>query len=278
MATVTRRIKEIKQPKGGYVKPSEFDIITFDDNLILNDSENVHGSIIGMVVDYLTRFLIGGDAWAAFRISLKGAKVAERFGIKGAIDVAVKFLNNIIGVDDKSIINACKLVTFDVWYRNVASAKTAKGYKETNPDKGTIENIKILIERSVRFFDKYGPIIKDGFTFEPDCDSMDEYIENAEFKKGNYGGYTATVDKGDGDFLTDDTLWDFKVSRAKPTNKHTLQLLMYWIMGQHSGQYIFKDITKLGIYNPRFNAAYLIEVKNISEDVIKAVENDVICY
>lgn len=75
----------------------------------------------------------------------------------------------------------------------------------------------------------------------------------------------ATVDKGDGDFLTDDTLWDFKVSRAKPTNKHTLQLLMYWIMGQHSGQYIFKDITKLGIYNPRFNAAYLIEVKKFQK-------------
>ena len=89
-----------------------------------------------------------------------------------------------------------------------------------------------MVKRSVSFWNMYGPIIKDGFTFEP-------------------YGYTKTVDTGDGDFLTQDTLWDFKVSKAKPTNKHTLQLLMYWIMGQHSGKDEFKNISNLGIFNPR---------------------------
>lgn len=59
-----------------------------------------------------------------------------------------------------------------------------------------------MVKRSVSFWNMYGPIIKDGFTFEP-------------------YGYTKTVDTGDGDFLTQDTLWDFKVSKAKPTNKQT---------------------------------------------------------
>ena len=95
---------------------------------------------------------------------------------------------------------------------------------------------------------------------------------------GSYGGYTVTVETGDGDFLTDDTLWDFKVSKSKPTNKHTLQLLMYWIMGKHSGKSIFNNITKLGIFNPRLNIVYLLDIKNISEDIIKAVEDNVICY
>lgn len=45
--------------------------------------------------------------------------------------------------------------------------------------------------------------------------------------KGSYGGYTYTFESGDGDFLTADTLLDFKVSKSKPTNKHNLQLLMY---------------------------------------------------
>ena len=49
-------------------------------------------------------------------------------------------------------------------------------------------------------------------------------------------GYTKIVNAGDGDFLTKDTLWDFKVSKSKIDRKQTLQILMYWIMGKHSGK------------------------------------------
>ena len=45
------------------------------------------------------------------------------------------------------------------------------------------------------------------------------------------GGYTNIVSSGDGDYLTEDTLWDFKVSKEEPKSKYTLQLLMYYIMG-----------------------------------------------
>ena len=111
----------------------------------------------------------------------------------------------------------------------------------------------------VKFFQEYGPVVCDGFTFEG-------------------GGYTDTVDTGDGDFLTEDTLWDFKVSKSKPTNKHTLQLLMYWIMGQHTLREEFRRISKLGIFNPRLNTVYLYDLSNISLDVVKEVEREVICY
>ena len=99
-----------------------------------------------------------------------------------------------------------------------------------------------------------------------------------KIKKGSYGGYTAIVSSGDGDFLTNDTLWDFKVAKTKPNNKHTLQLLMYWIMGQHSGQEKYKNIKRLGIFNPRLNTVYLLNVKDIPENVIKTVEKEVIGY
>lgn len=135
----------------------------------------------------------------------------------------------------------------------------AKGADETNPDRNTVDNIRIMVERSIVFWNKYGPIVQDGFIFKPN-------------------GYTQTVDSGDGDYLTADTLWDFKVSKAKPTNKHTLQLLMYWIMGQHSGQEIFKSIDKLGIFNPRLNTVYLLDMKIIAQETIDEIERDVICY
>lgn len=259
MSSVTERINEIKQPRGGYVKPSQFDLQQIDDGKVLNEIENVHSSIIGMVVDYLTRYTMGTKLEDAFSISYRGAELASRLGHKDSIKEATKYLCQIKGLDDNSIINACKIVTFDVWFRNPMGALSAKTASETNPDLDTIKNVRIMVERSTAFWNKYGPIIKDGFTFEPT-------------------GYTQTVNKGDGDFLTADTLWDFKVLKSKPTSKHTLQLLMYWIMGQHSGKTEFKQINKLGIFNPRLNTIHILKIENIPKDIIKVVESDVICY
>ena len=260
MSSVTKRINEIKQPRGGYINPSQFDVHKIDDEYILNESENVHASIIGMSVDYLTRFAMGTEKIDAFKISCMGAKIAEEvFKQKNMLKTASKLLSGIKAIDEKSIINACKIVTFDVWFRNPMGAIMAKGADETNPDKETIKNIEIMVNRSLKFWENYGPIVKDGFTFEP-C------------------GYTQTVDSGDGDFLTKDTMWDFKVSKSKPTNKHTLQLLMYWIMGQHSGNNDFKNITNLGIFNPRLNTVYTLPMSKVDSETIKVVESEVICY
>lgn len=260
MSSVTRRISMIKQPKGGYLKPSSFHIYKIDDERRLNEQENIHATIIGMAVDYLTRFMIGEDIVEAFAISYRGAYIAEKmFHQENALHFAEELMSNIGGIDKESIMNACKLVTFDVWVRSPMEALRAKSIDEVNPDEETIENIKIMVLRSMEFWATYGPITANGFTFEPD-------------------GYTETVNSGDGDYLTDDTLWDFKVSKAKLTSKHTLQLLMYWIMGQHSGQDIYKNISKLGIFNPRLNTVYTIDIQNISPEIIKEIEKEVICY
>lgn len=278
MASVTGRISQIKQPKGGYIPPSKFETTAISDGITLNPTENVHGSVIGLAVDYLTRFATGTDIIDAFHISLQGAVIAEQLGMKGSTAIAKNLLEGINGLDDNSIVNVCKLVTFDVWLRNPFNAMNTKGYKETNPDRDTIENIQILVKRNMTFLEKYGPVTKDGFTFEPINGTKEDYTNMIQTGKGTFGGYTKTVDSGDGDFLTADTLWDFKVLRSKLTTKHTLQLLMYWIMGQHSGQEIFQCITKLGIFNPRLNTVYLLDLSNVSQDVIRLVEDEVICY
>lgn len=259
MSSVTKRISEIKQPRGGYVKPSQLEVKVIDDGKVLFEVENLHASIIGMAVDYLTRLSMGASVDDAFSISLRGAKAALAFGKPNAMRTAKEFKSKIKGIDDKSVINACKLTTFDGWFRNPSAASMAKTAEETNPDSYTIKNIQTMVKRSVSFWNMYGPIIKDGFTFEP-------------------YGYTKTVDTGDGDFLTQDTLWDFKVSKAKPTNKHTLQLLMYWIMGQHSGKDEFKNISNLGIFNPRLNTVYTLPISKIELDTIEIIETEVICY
>ena len=53
---------------------------------------------------------------------------------------------------------------------------------------------------------------------------------------------------------------------------------MYWIMGQHSGQEIYKNIEKIGIFNPRLNFVYTLEIADISSETIEEIEKNVICY
>ncbi len=151
MSSVTTRIKSIKQPRGGYVKPAQFAVREMSDPNTLNEKENVHPVVIGMAVDYLSRYMMGASPTEAFAISFQGAFMASKLGQKNAITEVKEYLSGIKGIDNQSIINACKLVTFDVWLRNPLGATLAKIANEINPDINTIENIRIMVERSLSF-------------------------------------------------------------------------------------------------------------------------------
>ncbi len=249
--SVTRRIKQIKQPYGGYIPPKTMVTISMGKGIEeLNPEENIHPTLVGLTVDYLTRFMLGEKPENAFKISILGAyRVNE-------IATAQKLIMGIKGIDNRSIVNATKLSGFDVCVR--AGITAYKPITTIKPNRPTINNIRLMIERALKFFERYGPKILDGFTFE--------------------GGYTYIVSSGDGDFITEDTLWDFKVSKLPIKKEHTLQLLMYWRMGLHSVHPEFKAIKYLGIYNPRLNYIYRIAVADIPIEVIQEVERTVIGY
>ncbi|MEY8345885.1 hypothetical protein [Niallia circulans] len=250
MYSVMRRVKDTKQPRGGYIKPKDFKVFELNDGKVLFDEENIHAVLIGLAVEYLTRFTMGTSLENTFRISLRGASNVKESSY------AKELLNEIHGLDDKSIDSTCKLVGFDVAFRSGIS-----GYKPVHtiqPDSSTISNIRIMVERSMTFINNYGPIVKDGFTFE--------------------GGYTNIISSGDGDFLTRNTLWDFKVSKNEPTNKHTLQLLIYYLMGIHSIHDEFQEVDKIGIFNPKLNKVYILDIKDIPSETIVEVSKDVIGY
>ena len=278
--SVSKRVSEVKQPRGGFLNPRLLTVaeVSGDHETVSLEKENVHATIIGLVVDYMTRYMLTDDLIESFHVSMMGASSAENFGIRNAFAIANDLMGEINGLDDNSIYSACKLVSFDAWFRDPMSASMAKKYDEINADESTIENIRCMIKRSMKFFEIYGPIKKEAFTFEPVKWKKSDYDKMIKTNHGSCGGYTATVSSGDGDFLTEDTMWDFKVSKSAPTSKHTLQLLMYWVMGQHSGQDIYKKITKIGIFNPRLDKVYTYDMRNVSSEVIKTIEEDVICY
>lgn len=249
--SVTQRIKQVKQPRGGYIKPKDLTAQVLGEGIdALNPDEATHAGLVGTAVDYLTHFMLDTSVEEAFHVSMMGAKIIKEE------KKAHLLMSGIKGLDDDSVINAVKLCGFDVCYR--AGNMGYKPVDEIIPDAASIENIVTMVNRSLRFFEAYGPKVLDGFTFE--------------------GGYTDVVSTGDGDFTTKDTLWDFKVSKAPIKKEHTLQLLMYWRMGLHSIHPEFKDIKYLGVYNPRMNTASRIAVADIPEEVISEVEWDVIGY
>lgn len=252
MASVTNVISQTKQPRGGYLNPKDLVCVQLENKEELSDVslENVSPGIVGTVVDYLTRFMLNGNLNKSFQVARLGSQII------GFEDYFQGLLEEIKGLDDRSIFKATKCASFDSVYR--AGIIAYKDVEDINPDELTIRNIRIMVERSLSFFNEYGPIISDGFTFE--------------------GAYTKKITTGDGDFLTADTLWDFKVSKDEPKAKHTLQLLIYYLMGKKSGKRKFTNIHKIGFFNPRLNRVYYTDISKVPQEVLAEIEKDVIGY
>ncbi len=247
---VTTRIRRIVQPENGWLPVCLFERTELDDSRLLYAVENIPPDVVGLAVDYLTRVMQGAQPRDAFRVPLAGARLV------GRADRAERLLAGIRGLDAMSVRSACELVDYDLASRR-GPAFWRAGRVQT-PDEVTCWNVRWMVERSLEFFETYGPVVWQDFSFE--------------------GAYTERITAGDGDFLTADTLWDFKVSRHEPNPVYTLQLLVYWRMGLHSMHPVYRDIRRLGFYNPRLNVVYLLDVSRIDPQVCNLVDRRIIGY
>ncbi len=283
------RIRETRQPRGGYIHPRAMEAIQLGDGgtqPVNHKLENVRPATVGSAVDYLSRLANGTEPGDAFRIPILGT-IELHYGALISNGLDVERLSRWVDVDylrgepsveqmehlsdalarlealrpgvipeDDAICAAVHLVGYDVAKRDPDFYEG----KHAVPDAVTIAHIRTMVERAVAFFAEYGPVTEDGF------------------RPVNVLSRTELVDSGDGDFLTADTLWDFKVSVSPPTKDHTLQLFMYLIMGQRSGQEQFEQIMHLGIFNPRLNTVYQIALDEVPPEVVREVSSDVIGY
>lgn len=249
--TVTQRIRMIQQPAGGYIPVSAMSIKQYRDKFSLNSKENISANYVGLAVDYLTRFRVTGNVKEVFDIPILGAKILfHYYGMRKEFMHCVELLESVKAGD---ISLAVQLTAYDDIYRaGIIDLPTLL------PDEATIENIKIMVNRGVSFLKRFSEI-KTGLTFE--------------------GGYTNIVVNGDCDYVTDNSLIDFKVLRGNVTNNHTLQILMYYLIGLHSiHSSEFQKVKWLALFNPRKNVVYYINVRRIPEVVIDEVSRKVIGY
>ena len=235
-----------------------FDKVLYADGKELAEEENVGPGTVGTAIDCLTRVLFGAKPEEAFSISLAGAKVMESVWY---VDNAKATCSALVaktkaGDTNEAITAACQLAgCFDACYRS----GHFKQPEELAPDDSTISNIRIMLERCRTFIeDQYGPVLLSGFTFE--------------------GGYTDIVSYGDGDFLLAGGLFDFKTMKGNPSPKHSLQLLMYYLMGLASDHPEFKNVSRIGFFNPRLNIVYTLDTAAIPEEVLREVSIEIIGY
>lgn len=250
MSSILEIIKNTKQPKNGYLEVNKFKEVSFSDDLVISDSENIPISIVGIVIDYMTRFMITNDVRNSFRVSLSGAKTIDQS------EKAEELIQKITGLNNESIVAACKLAGYDVCFRIHPDYYTP--IEDINPDEQSIENIKNMVNRSLLFVKEYGPIIKDGFTLE--------------------GGYTNKITAGDGDYLTEGTIWCLKLGANGITIKDTLEILLTYLMGKHSNYSELRDVHCISFYNPRLNKVFSLNTSDIPKEVIDEVEKNIIGY
>lgn len=137
-------IEQIKQPEGGYIPPETLEVISFGEGVdALNPEENVSPNLISLAVDYMGSVMLGIPIEEVFEVSMLGAQCVREY------DKAWHLMGGITGLDDRSIINAVKLSGFDVCI--LSGFMKYKPVDEINPDKSTIQNVRTMIERYLRF-------------------------------------------------------------------------------------------------------------------------------
>lgn len=143
---------------------------------------------------------------------------------------------------------ACLVAPYDALYR---AGTPAHQIASKTPDQKTISHIKTMVNRTIN-------LLK----------NKKQLSTNITFK----GGYTDLIATGDGDFATEDTIYDLKVSKQDLNSKQTLQIYLYYLLAKRSKQDKYKNIDKIAIYNPRLNIEYVCQIKDISEDIKKNVK------
>lgn len=265
------------QPRGGFIDPHDMEAKQMSEYpeggikamLDVTTSEgNFSSQSLGLVFDYLLRTeiaIMSGEKISkavveAFEVSCRGAIMINKW------DKAQKLVRNIALLYAKSddreenlleiAQNALELVMYDAVFR--AGYYNPK-YKPAKLNKRDFETLSIMLG------------------------SVEDYLAREKERIISLGfGFTAkgakNVAPSDGDLLTEYSLINIKCSIKEPTSKHTLQLLMYYILGMHEYPTVFGKLKYLKILNPRLDKIYSYEIAKIDKDTLRHVEKEIIGY
>jgi hypothetical protein len=288
MKSVTDKIKHIEQPENGYLS---LDLFT---ERICGDTTPIVCSIkplyVGKIIDDVIHEIIRSDYSKIFRSEINGYKTrldwfstcfstgTKRSKQKQAHQIIEEDLKKHVEIeymlsklklyafdnDIKNMLNfTYGIVQYSIWEDDFGYISSRATVDDSRPKGLSLEDeekLEIINMRTLKWLqDSYKKRIVPDFKFYPD-------------------GYSDFVKYGVGDFVCDNTLFDIKCIKEKPTIENTLQILMYYCMGLHSNNRLYKDIDRIGIYSPVTNIEWTIAVKDIPKESIDTIFRDILCY
>lgn len=237
----------------------------------IKDNELLKSALIGTSFDYLTRIIVCKDI-NAFDFLLPWYEQDHPHDLNGLkklkyLNEKVKIKYKYIDIDQLNIDELRLIVEISSFEQYLRSEK--KERKEPNLDLVdglTLQHIKIMLYRSRNFFNRFGKSKLINF----DCLIGDDDIATDPMRLFNEDvNYLNAVINGDGDYLLDDAIVDFKVYRKNGTRADWKKQLLLYYFGLINYELKDKGIDKNKIhylinYNPRYDKAYKYSLDTLS--------------
>ncbi|GCE63870.1 hypothetical protein MHSWG343_08770 [Candidatus Mycoplasma haematohominis] len=261
-----KRAREYVQTCEGLLNPNLFKVTHIPTTIEVSDVDDIPQSLVKLTTVYLYRALnFKADHEDVFAIPLQVAdENSDDPDIpisKGWRDKANEFLFQIKGLDDQSIVAAIRLTGFHSYYpdEEITLDKLIVGDK-------SVANIRQLVSRMAEFGSSVG------LKHDPSEFVSIHWIRSVRILiPGVYSH-----------FLDGDTFWKLTVfSPGEVLSKEeTLELLIYYMFLSRARQFSnwFSKVTKLGIFDARTNNTFVVNLSDISQDVLKIVADQVIVF
>ncbi|MCR1916157.1 hypothetical protein NSA03_02335 [Lactobacillus taiwanensis] len=237
-------------------KLTHYRLMTDDKSDLQEGEESLKPTLMGTLIDYLTRIVIYKDLKAFdFIKNTKNKKLIQQLK-KDFKDIDYTQLTQ------ENIKLVTRLCLFEHSFRGNEYIDPLKENIEINTL--TCDHIKNMLNRANNFFNKFGQPVLTQYK----CSITTSLKEK-----------TYVEVYGDGDYLLQDALVDFKVSKNGPTQDYVRQLLIYYIglVGKDLKKKKVKreEIRYLIIFNPRLDMFYKLDLESISEASLEKVNKNI---
>ncbi|GCE64007.1 hypothetical protein MHSWG343_10150 [Candidatus Mycoplasma haematohominis] len=233
----------------------------FNKSPLLSTKGVLDARLIGLTVEYLSKYLCGWDVQEAittFKNNLVLLESMSQEHFEHYLQTAEKLNQE----EDRQLSNDLisdfmNLSAYDRIYRAGAGVEAVVELQNSNkPSEEEFEYITQLINRSMEFLKKCEPMFKHPLKFRPETFKHCSHLSNA-----------------DGDFYSDLTILDFKVTKYNGVySDDCLQVLTYWLLqrleNNLSNSKFDKEIEYIMIFNPNYNALYTCKVEDVTEEMI----------
>lgn len=256
----------IEQPYGGYFRKHQ--TYNFENTEYMDPAdETIHGTVMGNLVDILTRYLTFKDlSWEECLTDVFiGKEIFEKEfkrrkkGIAKLNETFDKF-NSLERTLSRELIDVMTLFTFlsDLYRSGQFESIYPKFMEFEHLPEKDYQHVVIMFERSHHLIN----LLKNH------CSQM-----YTDFKVAYDESYCIW---GNGDFITNDMIVDFKCYKHNPYNKKNItQQVIYYLLGKNGISNVdidFNKIKYLSLFDIRRNRLEFINVKDYQKE-LKYIQN-----